>query len=240
MASLARVPALPDELRSFVAEAPLQRGPIAQAVATLAGRLPAGSKVLDAGAGDAPYRLLFAHCEYRTQDWPGTVHSGGREADIVADLHALPPAVRGFDCVVCTEVLEHVAEPARVLAGLHRALVPGGRLLVTVPFVGALHEEPHDYWRFTSHGLRRLVAEAGFGDVAVRPLTGYYATIAHLLRFAGLSTQPIGERAGPGSRIAAAAMLGLSLGLGRAAQALDRLDRRQALPVGWACEATRV
>jgi SAM-dependent methyltransferase len=233
------VPALPHELRSFVAEAPLHRGPITQAVAAFAAALPAGSKVLDAGAGDAPYRPLFAHCEYRTQDWPGTVHSGGREADIVADLHDLPPDVRGLDCVVCTEVLEHVAEPARVLTGLHRALVPGGRMLVTVPFLGALHEEPHDYWRFTSHGLRRLVTEAGFRDVSVRPLTGYYATIAHLLRFAGLSTQPLGEQAGLGSRVAAAVMLALSLALGRAAPTLDRLDRRRALPVGWACEATR-
>ncbi len=38
-------------------------------IAEQAALVPPGSKVLDAGAGSAPYRSLFAHCDYRTQDF---------------------------------------------------------------------------------------------------------------------------------------------------------------------------
>jgi SAM-dependent methyltransferase len=211
----------------------MHRGPIARAVAATAAALPPGSRVLDAGAGDAPYRALFAHCDYRTQDWPGSVHAGAGVADVVADLHELPVDLGPFACVICTEVLEHVSDPDRVLAQLHRVLDPGGLLLVTVPFVGALHEEPHDYRRYTNHGLRRQLEGAGFADIAVEPLGGYYSMLAHVLRFSGLATQPLGARAGLGSRLSALALLGASKVVGAAAVRLDRLDTRRALPVGW-------
>jgi SAM-dependent methyltransferase len=236
----ASLPAMPVDLDTFVAESPIQRGPILDAVRSFAGSLPAGSRVLDAGAGEAPYRPLFARAEYVTQDWPGTVHEGARAADIVADLHALPVDDASFDAVVCTEVLEHVAEPARVLDELHRVLRPGGRLLVTVPFVGELHEEPHDHYRYTSHGLRGLLARAGFADVEVEPLTGWYSTIAHVLRHAGLSTSPTDRPAALGARVVAFGLFCLSEVLRRAAPALDRrFDRRRALPIGWVVRARR-
>ena len=52
----------PSALRPFIAESPIHRAPIADAVAVAAAALPPGTRVLDAGAGDAPYRPLFAHC----------------------------------------------------------------------------------------------------------------------------------------------------------------------------------
>ena len=58
-----------------------------------------------------------------------------------------------FDAVLFTQVLEHVPEPARVLAELHRILRPGGTLYLTAPLVWELHELPHDYYRYTSEGL---------------------------------------------------------------------------------------
>jgi SAM-dependent methyltransferase len=230
---------LPGPLASFVATAPIQRAPIARAVGALAASLPAGARVLDAGAGDAPYRPLFAHCDYRTQDWPGSVHDGAAAADVVADLHALPPGTGPFDAVVCTEVLEHVADPAQVLRELHRVLVPGGVLLVTVPFVGALHEEPYDFRRPTSHGLEHLLHAAGFPGARAEPMSGYFSTLAHTLRFGGLATQPLGGRASWAQRAAGLALLGVALVLERLAPALDRLDTRRALPVGWVSRAVR-
>jgi SAM-dependent methyltransferase len=226
------------ELRPFIAESPIQRAPIAAAVAAAAAALPPGARVLDAGAGEAPYRPLFAHCDYVTQDWPGTVHEGARAADVIADLHELPVDDGSFDAVVCTEVLEHVAEPARVLDELARVLRPGGSVLITVPFVGGLHEEPHDHYRYTSHGLRGLLGRAGFTDVEVEPLTGYWGTLSHVLRHATLSTTPIGRAPRPLARVVNGAMFVLSELLRRIAPALDRrLDARHALPVGWVARA---
>ena len=230
---------LPVEIRGFVAQAPLHRSAIYAEVAQAAGALPAGSRVLDAGAGDAPYRPLFAHCRYVTQDWPQSVHAGSVAADIVADLHSLPPGVGEFDFVLCTEVLEHVAEPDRVLAELARVIRPGGGLLLTVPFVGALHEEPHDYWRPTSHALHRLLADAGFRDTEVKPLTGWWGMLAHTMRFYGLATHPVDRPPGLAARITAVALLVLSRMLTAIGPALDRLDSRRALPLGWSCRATR-
>ena len=53
-----------DATRSFVAET-LDRRHIHAFVMEAAAALPAGARVLDAGAGDAPYAGLFAHCDYR-------------------------------------------------------------------------------------------------------------------------------------------------------------------------------
>jgi len=227
---------VPNTVTAFVAESPIQRAPIARAVSEAAGALPAGARVLDAGAGEAPYRPLFTHCDYLTQDWTSSVHPGARAADIVGDLHELDVPSASFDFVLCTEVLEHVSEPGRVCAELHRVLRPGGQILVTVPFVGELHEEPHDYHRFTSHGIEATLAGAGFEVSAAEPLTGYYGTLAHVLRHAGLSTRPAAGAGRPAGRAVAWLLLCASAVLQRTTGALDRiLDQRRALPIGWIC-----
>jgi len=231
---------LPEPVRAFVAESPIQRAPIAAAVAAEAAAAAPGARVLDAGAGAAPYRPLFAHCDYVALDWPGSVHAGAGGLDVVADLHDLPLADASFDVVVCTEVLEHVAEPAVVLAELRRVLRPGGRLLVTVPFVIELHEEPHDHSRPTSHGLRGLLERSGFAGIEVEASTGWVATLAQTLRHAGPSMLVPGARGPLLTRALALCLLGAGSLLGRIAPALDRaLDRRRALPLGWVARARR-
>jgi SAM-dependent methyltransferase len=229
--------ALPATLRAFIAESPVHRGAIVREVAATAERTPAGARVLDAGAGDAPYRPLFAHCSYITQDWPGSPHAGARKVDVVADLHDLPEELGGLDLVVCTEVLEHVADPGQVLAELHRVLRPGGELLITVPFVAGLHEEPHDFYRYTSHALRMLLGRAGFSAIDVEPLTGWWSTLASVLRYTGAIMTPLGERPGLAARaVSGVAFVAAEL-LRRVAPLLDRLDRRRALPLGWVVRA---
>jgi SAM-dependent methyltransferase len=231
-------PAYPDSLRMFIAESPLHRTAIASEVARSAAALDGGSCVLDAGAGTAPYRPLFAHCDYVTQDWPQSMHTG-RSPDILADLHALPVGDSTFDFVLCTEVLEHVNDPFRVLSELQRVLRPGGQLLLTTPFVLELHEEPYDFFRYTPDALYVLVGSAGLHVDRVAPLTGWWSTLAQTLRHGGLATRPRDRPARPATRVAGAIMLGLSVPLARWAPTLDRLDQRRALPLGIVCEATR-
>jgi 2-polyprenyl-3-methyl-5-hydroxy-6-metoxy-1,4-benzoquinol methylase len=71
------------------------------------------------------------------------------------DISPVPDAA--YDTVLCSEVLEHVADPGAALAEIGRVLKPGGRLVLTTPFLGRLHDEPHDYYRFTKHGLATLL-----------------------------------------------------------------------------------
>lgn len=230
----------PEHLRGFVAQAPVHRGAIAAVVAKAAANVPPGARVLDAGAGDAPYRPLFSHCRYLTQDWPSSVHAGAARADVVADLHSLPCDLdASFDFVVCTEVLEHVRKPGDVLAELARVLRPGGGILVTVPFVSGLHEEPHDHWRFTPYSLKDLLGTAGFGEIAVAPLTGWYSTLAHQLRFSGVVTTEADARAPAVATMLIRLQVLAAILLERLAPRLDRFDRRRALPIGWAATAVR-
>ena len=66
-----------------------------------------------------------------------------------------------FPFVLCTEVLEHVADWDVAFRNFHALLAPGGRMLITCPAVYPLHEEPHDFWRPTRYALRYYADRVG-------------------------------------------------------------------------------
>jgi SAM-dependent methyltransferase len=223
------------ELLAFTDALPLERRSILEFVSRCAHELESGARVLDAGAGEAPYRELFGHCEYVTTDWTESVHPRARSADVIASLDDLPIADGSFDAVVCTQVLEHVKDPGRVLSELARVLRPGGRLCLTVPLAWPLHEEPFDFFRYTPHSLAVLLGAAGFVDVDVAPRNGYFATMAQLL---GLATDAVGWNDDRGDRMRTR----LFDDLRRVADQLQRfddLDHRQIFPLGYQATARR-
>jgi SAM-dependent methyltransferase len=167
-------------LRDHLAEYPLVRRGIFAAVSDFAASLPPATRILDAGAGNAPYAQLFKHCDYVTADWSNSPHEGAAGSSIVASLDALPVDEGSFDAILSTEVLEHVSDPGSVLREFARVLAPGGRLCLTVPFVWPLHEEPYDFFRYTPFALRDLLEAQGFGDIAVEPTSGYVSTLAQV------------------------------------------------------------
>jgi SAM-dependent methyltransferase len=221
-------------LASFLAEAPFNRPLIAAFLRRAAASLPAGSRVLDAGAGTAPYRELFADHEYTTTDWANTPHAEALRADVIAPIHDLPLDDAAFDCVICSEVIEHVADPVAALAELRRVLKPGRQAWVTAPFVWEFHEEPYDFYRYTRHGLRSVLERAGFEKVEITPFGGCFSTVGQLVRNLGSISGSTGPGAPPIRRA-------LSEALRRAAPALarlDRWDRRGVLPLGHGAVAT--
>jgi SAM-dependent methyltransferase len=222
-------------LRAFVEEVPEERRSLFAFVTATASALPPGARVLDAGAGEAPYRELFEHCEYVTADWENSPHEGARAADLIGSLEALPVEDASFDAALSTQVLEHVAEPVRVLRELHRVLRPGGRLYLTAPLVGELHEEPYDFYRYTPHGLRHLLGQAGFEVESIEPRNGYFTTLAGLAR-AGAWAIGDADDARSADREAAQRLL---LRMVATLDSLDYLDVRRVLPLGYQCVATR-
>jgi len=151
----------------------------------IARALPYHGRVVDLGCGEAPYReeILRRAKAYVGIDWPRSLHNLSR-ADLIADLGAGVPLVSGCaDTVVCFQALEHQREPWRLLAECHRILRPRGRLLVTVPFLWHIHEEPNDFYRFTRFGLAYLLERAGFTQVTISENTGFWQTWALLFNY---------------------------------------------------------
>lgn len=221
-------------LQAFVDEAPAAREPHVRFLQQAVSDLPDGARVLDVGAGDAPYRELFDRFDYLTSDWEGTEHVADRPYDIVAQAHDLPLDDDSLDAVVCTQVLEHLPEPWVAVEEFHRVLRPGGRVIITAPLTWYLHELPHDYYRFTAYGLAHLLQRAGFADVQVEPMNDSPATIAELLRqlkwFLGEPGDDRQMARGVGGDVVA--------GLADARDKLSWLDTRRLLPISFSAVAT--
>lgn len=105
---------------------------------------------LDIGCGNQAYKTLFPNSICADID-------PDRHPDVVADLHNLKQfASNSFDCVLCTEVLEHCYDPQKASEEMFRVLKPGGILLLSTRFIFPMHDTPHDYYRFTKYGLQHL------------------------------------------------------------------------------------
>ena len=149
-------------------------------LADAADSLPPEALVLDAGAGKAPYRKLFERVRYESADFKRYE----RRQTYVCDLAAIPVEEARFDAAICSQVLEHVPNPAAVLSELHRVLKPGARLWLSAPLFYEEHQQPYDFFRYTQFGFRRLAEEAGFEVRALERLEGYDATLSYQLAMA--------------------------------------------------------
>ena len=204
-------------------------------VAEAAAATPRDARVLDAGAGDCRHAPLFAHARYVGTDnalGDAVAYDYGRLA-FLSDLTALPLRDATLDAVVSVNVLEHVAEPARVLAECRRALRPGGTLYLVAPQSWPLHQAPQDFYRFTRHGLERLLGGAGLAIARCTPLGGFFwncgtRSLQVLTHFRG--------RAFP-LALLLAPLFGLLIPL--ACFYLDRLDRGREDTLGYAVVARR-
>jgi len=106
---------------------------------------------------------------------------------------ALPFKDAVFDTVLCNEVLEHVPEPARLMAEVARVLKPGGVLLLTTPQTWGLHMEPYDFYRYTKYGLRYLAEKSGLEVIEVAPTCGLWATLAQRFADTVIYTYAVGR-----------------------------------------------
>ena len=120
-------------------------------------------RILDVGCGQKPYQSLFRSTEYIGLDVEVSGHNHADEQiDVYYDGVIFPFEYQCFDSVICNQVLEHVATPATTLSEIYRVLKPQGYLLLTVPFLADEHEQPFDFYRYSSFGMAHLLETTNF------------------------------------------------------------------------------
>jgi SAM-dependent methyltransferase len=218
---------LPKPLRRHILHFEVE---IADAVAALASALPAGARILDAGAGEGQYARYFARQRYCGVDLAvGDAAWDYSRLDVLADLTALPFRAGAFDAALNVVTLEHLPEPGLALAEIARTLTPGGRLLLAAPHEWEVHQAPHD----TRYGLQHLLEKAGLEPIEIRAVGGYFRLVARRL-LNGLQFFTGGAR-WLGFVPAAIALVPLALIL----PFLDTLDRERNFTLGYICMARK-
>lgn len=157
-------------------------------------RLSAG-RVLDIGCADRWVEgVLPEECEYLGVDYTVTgKHIYGARPDVFADASELPFNSASMDAVVMLEVVEHLRSPGKALAECARVLKPRGCFIASMPFLYPMHDEPHDYQRYTTHGWAREVESLGMRLDSIEPRLEALETAALMvcLALAGVGAESV-------------------------------------------------
>lgn len=134
----------------------------------------AHGRLLDLGCGSVP--LFCAYRDYISDnicvDWENTLHKN-KYLDLECDLtKPLPFQNEEFDTIILSDVLEHVPQPENLWREMVRVLSVDGKIIMNVPFYYWLHEQPHDYYRYTEFALRRFVEKSGMKVIKLECMGG--------------------------------------------------------------------
>ena len=121
-------------------------------------KIPTGSRILDAGAGELRYKEFCEHLNYVSQDFAqynGEGDSKGLQTgtwdqtklDIISDITEIPELDDSFDAIMCVEVFEHLPDPTLAIKEFARLLKSGGTLIITAPFCSLTHFAPYQIGR---------------------------------------------------------------------------------------------
>ena len=144
--------------------------------------------LLDVGCGKMPYKELLLRPQGQTEKYLGLdldipvseTYSGARP-DLLWDGKTMPLSDSSVDSVMLTEVLEHCFDPGALLQETSRVQRKGGYVFITVPYLWPLHDMPYDEYRYTPFSLEKHLAGAGYGNIQVRALGGWNASLGQML-----------------------------------------------------------
>lgn len=158
------------------------------------GSVPAGARILDAGAGESKYKPLCEHLSYVAQDFGqyngkgdgSGLHRGDWDQsrlDIICDIVDIPEPDKSFDAILCIEVLEHLPEPIEALRELSRLLKNGGTLILTAPFCSLSHFAPYFFQTgFSPYFYEKWLNELGFEIASIESNGNFFEFLAQELR----------------------------------------------------------
>lgn len=167
--------------------------------------MPAGLRILDAGAGELQNRKLCDHLQYVSQDFcqyvgqrGGAIEEGLQidewdtsRIDLICDITEITAPDSSFDAILCSEVLEHVPEPTHALDEFVRLLKPGGSLILTAPFGSNVHMAPYHFCSgFSKYWYEHHLSKRGFKISELTPNGDWYALLGQeIRRLGGLERQ---------------------------------------------------
>ena len=133
--------------------------------------------LLDVGCGTRRYELIFREDvdAYIGLDWPEMMDRAS--PDVIGDALRIPFMTAAFDVVLATELMEHLPSPHKFLMEVSRVLREGGVLILSVPFMEPIHEEPRDYYRFTPFSLHLLLEQYGYSIRKIWKKGGWWSVV---------------------------------------------------------------
>jgi len=135
--------------------------------------------IIDVGGGRSKYKKILKCNSYISTDIEDRIGDG---AVVIADANVtLPFNDATANLVICTEVLEHLHSPLNAVEEMARILKPGGKIVLTVPFLWPEHEAPVDFYRYTQWGVTHLLTTAGFEDITLTNTNGFWTSWVCLL-----------------------------------------------------------
>ncbi len=138
-------------------------------------QISANAQVLNVGAGGDIAKTLMQYAAQQRFKVISLDIDKKRQADIIGDICVHDFKEQRFDVVIMAEVLEHLHSPHLALENVHRILKENGRLIITVPFIFPIHDQPHDYYRYTRYGLEYLLRH--FRDVSINERNSWTESI---------------------------------------------------------------
>lgn len=141
------------------------------------------SRVLDAGAGSCPYKKYFTHTRYESTDFDHIFDRSSKNIhNFICNLVNIPRPNSYYDVIICTEVLEHLEYPLKVVQEFNRILKKNGKLFLTAPQSWGLHGEPYHFYNFTKYGLRSIFNDSGFKIISIKPRGGIFWYLGFLIK----------------------------------------------------------
>ena len=149
--------------------------------------------IIDIGCGSKPYEPIFKKYSNITQyngiDFPSySINKDFTSSkpdytftkEYTASLQ-LPFPNKKFSNSVAFQVLEHHPQAEKLSKEMVRITKKKGKIIITAPFIWALHELPHDYFRFTEYGLRELFEKNNCKIIKITKQGSLFSVISMLL-----------------------------------------------------------
>lgn len=162
--------------------------------------IPAGLRLLDAGAGELQNKKLCEHliyvsqdiCEYEGKGDNKGLHTGvwnTSKIDITCDIVNIPEPDASFDIILCSEVFEHLPDALKAMDEFSRLLKPAGKLILTAPFASFVHFAPYHYATgFSRYWYEYHLPMLGFEIIELSPNGDWFSYVKQeLLRLPSMA-----------------------------------------------------